>query len=174
MTKLFGIFSIKRIIRRKIRKEVKRAFSRPKSTYNPSPQTPNLSNQTTVKSETPVVDTQPFSGKCYVIDGDTIAIRRTKIRIAGINAPELDQPYGRKSKWGMVTICKGQIISVYPTGETTYDRIVATCYLPDGRDIGAELIKQGLALDLPKFSGGKYQNLETEEARRKLTRRPYR
>ena len=74
----------------------------------------------------------------------------------------------------MVTICKGQIISVYPTGETSYDRIVATCYLPDGRDIGAELIKQGLALDLPKFSGGKYQNFETGEARRKLTRRPYR
>jgi endonuclease YncB( thermonuclease family) len=107
-------------------------------------------------------------GRAYIIDGDTIAIKRTKIRLAGIDAPEIDQPYGQKSKWEMVRICKGQEITVVMHGETSYDRQVGTCYLPDGRDIGAELVKQGLALDLACFSGGKYRGLEPDGARRKL------
>ena len=62
---------------------------------------------------------------------------------------------------------------MHPNGETSYDRIVATCFLPDGTDLGGEMIRLGMALDLPKFSGGKYQHLETDEARRTLKRRPY-
>lgn len=107
-------------------------------------------------------------GRAYVIDGDTIAINRIKIRLAGIDAPELDMPYGQKSKWAMVEICKGKEITARLNGETSYDRVVAKCYLPDGRDIGAELVKRGLALDLPHFSGGAYRRFEPEGARRKL------
>ena len=33
-----------------------------------------------------------------------------------------------------------------------------------------ELVRIGLALDWPKFSGGKYRHLEPEDARRKLWR----
>ena len=42
------------------------------------------------------------------------------------------------------------------------------CYLSDGRDLSAEMVKLGLALDWPKFSGGKYRELETSDARTKL------
>jgi endonuclease YncB( thermonuclease family) len=37
--------------------------------------------------------------------------------------------------------------------ELSYDRMVAECFLPDGRDLAAELVRVGLALDWPKFSG---------------------
>lgn len=77
-------------------------------------------------------------------------------------------PWGHKSKWAMVAICKGQTITVKLDGERSYDRLVGTCYLQDGRDIGAELIKQGLALDIAHFSGGKYRHLEPHGARKKL------
>ena len=107
-------------------------------------------------------------GTCHVIDGDTIVIGRTKIRLAGIDAPELDQPYGQKAKWAMVGLCKGQVITTELTGETSHDRLVGTCFLPDGRDIGAELIKQGLALDWAMFSDGKYRALEPPGVRRRL------
>lgn len=107
-------------------------------------------------------------GKAYVIDGDTIRIKGTKIRIAGIDAPELNMPWGQKSKWAMVNICKGQIITVELDGERSFDRLVGTCFLEDGRDIGAEIVKTGLALDLPEFSRGKYRKFEPEGARRKL------
>jgi endonuclease YncB( thermonuclease family) len=107
-------------------------------------------------------------GTCHVIDGDTIMIGRTKIRLAGIDAPELDQPCGQKAKWAMVGLCKGQVITAELTGETSHDRLVGTCYLPDARDIGAELIKQGLALDWALFTNGKYRELEPPGVRRRL------
>lgn len=109
-----------------------------------------------------------LEGKCHVIDGDTIVIKGTKIRLAGIDAPELDQPWGQKSKWAMVAICKGQVVTAKLNGERSHDRLVAICYLPCGSDIGAELNKQGLALDWSKFSGGRYRHLEQAGARRKL------
>ncbi len=120
------------------------------------------------KNLPPMPKNMTLSGRAYIIDGDTIAIQRTKVRLAGIDAPELNMPWGQKSKWAMVAICKGQTITVELDGERSFDRLVGTCYLPDGRDIGAELVKQGLALDLPEFSRGKYQHLEPEGARTKL------
>lgn len=109
-----------------------------------------------------------LEGRAYVIDGDTIVIARQKIRLAGIDAPELDHPYGQKSKWAMVAICKGRTVTARLTGETSHDRLVAVCTLEDGRDIGAELIKAGLALDWALFSGGKYRHLEPRGVRRRL------
>ncbi|SHE65110.1 Endonuclease YncB, thermonuclease family [Ruegeria intermedia] len=109
-----------------------------------------------------------LTGRAYVIDGDTIIVRGTKIRLAGIDAPELDMPWGQKAKWAMVEICKGQEITVKLNGETSYDRFVGIGYLPDGRDIGAELVKRGLALDLPFFSQGRYRHLEPAGARERL------
>ena len=120
--------------------------------------------------------TQPeptsLSGTCYVIDGDTIVIGKQKIRFAGMNAPELNEPYGKQAKWALVELCKGQIITAYPTGETTFDRIVAKCFLPDGRDLAAEMVKMELALDIPHFPNADYKEFETPNSRRKLNWKP--
>ena len=116
----------------------------------------------------PIPESMEIKGKAYVIDGDTIRIKSTKIRLFGIDAPEEDQSWGRKSKWAMLDICRGQIITVSLNGTRSYDRLVGTCFLPDGTDIGAEIVKRGLALDLPEFSYGKYRDLEPVGARRRL------
>lgn len=108
-----------------------------------------------------------LTGKCYVIDGDTIQIGKVRLRLAGIDAPELDHPWGQKAKWELVKLCKGQVITAEIEPRLSYDRVVATCYLPDGRDLGAEMVKRGLALDWPKFSGGRYSHLEPPDARKK-------
>ncbi len=128
-------------------------------------QTPQLQGALTLP---PIPDNMTIKGKAYIIDGDTIRIGSTKIRLAGIDAPEEDQPWGRKSKWALLEICRGQIITADLNGTRSYDRLVATCYLPDGRDIGTEIVKRGLALDLPEFSHGKYRPYEPEGARRRL------
>ena len=109
----------------------------------------------------------PIIRKCHVVDGDTIHIGSKKIRFAGMNAPELDQPYGKQAKWALVELCKGQEITAYPTGETSYERIVAKCFLPDGRDLAAEMVKMELALDIPHFPNADYKHLETPAARKK-------
>jgi micrococcal nuclease len=106
-------------------------------------------------------------GQCWVIDGDTIVIDQIRLRIAGIDAPELDHPWGQQAKWALVQLCKGKIVTARIKPEVTYDRLVAECFLPDGRDLAAELVRNGLALDWPKFSGGKYKHLEPAHARRR-------
>lgn len=117
-----------------------------------------------------VIASGTIKGRCYVIDGDTIVIRKTRIRLAGIDAPELDQPWGKRSKYAMVALCKGQIVTAEIQEGLSYDRIVAKCYLPDGTDLSAELVRQGLAIDWAKFSGGAYRHLEVPGIRKKLWR----
>jgi micrococcal nuclease len=111
-----------------------------------------------------------ITGPCHVIDGDTIVINRRHIRLAGIDAPELDHPFGQQAKWAMVKLCKGQVITARLKPELSHDRLVAECFLPDGRDLAAELVRAGLAIDWQKFSGGKYRAFETPDARKRLWR----
>lgn len=111
-----------------------------------------------------------ISGRCRVIDGDTIVIEGQNIRLAGIDAPELDHPWGRKSKYALVALCRGQTVKARITGELSHDRLVAICLLPDGRDLSAEMVRLGHALDWPKYSGGRYRHLEPPDARRRLWR----
>lgn len=111
-----------------------------------------------------------LQGQAWVIDGDTIVIDKVHIRLAGIDAPELDHPWGQKAKWALVQLCKGQVITAQIRPELSYDRLVGECFLPDGRDLAAELVSMGMALDWTKFSGGKYRHLEPEDARKRLWR----
>ena len=107
-------------------------------------------------------------GKAYVVDGDTIVIQKTQIRLYGIDAPEMNHPFGKKAKWAMFDMCKGKEIRADVTDTDTHGRAVARCYLDDGRDLSAELVKQGLAIDWPKFSGGRYAAFEVPDVRKKL------
>jgi micrococcal nuclease len=117
-----------------------------------------------------IVEVQELRGKAWVIDGDTVDIGGTRIRLSGIDAPEMDHPYGKNAKWTLVTLCKGQEVRAVFEGDLSHDRAVATCYLPDGRDLSAEMVKAGMAIDWKKFSGGKYRGLEPEGIRKKLWR----
>lgn len=126
---------------------------------------------TVVRVETIVAARQRIlSGPAWVIDGDTIVIDRINIRLAGIDAPELDHPWGQKSKWALVALTRGRRVTAHVTGEMSYDRVVARCLLDDGRDLAAELVRQGLAIDWPKYSGGCYRALEPEGVRKRLWR----
>jgi len=51
-------------------------------------------------------------------------------------------------------------------------RIVAKCFPEDCRDVAAEMVKMGLALDLPNYPDADYENLETPASRKKLSWKP--
>lgn len=119
-------------------------------------------------SARPLMEKEILTGAAYITDGDTIKIKKTQIRLFGIDAPELNHPYGKKAKWALHTLCKGHMVRAEITEKDEYGRTVARCYLPDGRDLSAEMVKQGMAIDWPKFSGGQYRHLETPDARKKL------
>jgi micrococcal nuclease len=113
---------------------------------------------------------QIIRGHCWVIDGDTIVINKVHIRLAGIDAPELDQPFGQIAKRSLMNLCRGQVVTAMTDGSTTYERAVATCTLDDGRDLAAEMVRAGHALDWGKHSGGRYRHLEVDGIRKKLWR----
>ena len=109
-----------------------------------------------------------IKGAAWITDGDTITINKQQVRLFGIDAPELNHPYGNKAKWALHRLCKGHVVRAEITELDHFGRALARCFLPDGRDLSAEMVKLGLALDWPKFSGGNYRKLELPDARRKL------
>tara|TARA_R110000868_G_scaffold198474_4_gene444889 strand:- start:31438 stop:31971 length:534 start_codon:yes stop_codon:yes gene_type:complete len=159
---------------------LRRLFTNPRNSdprkqgreFDPSvtPQIPPRRPWTEQHTPSGIPGSEVLKGKCYVIDGDTIVIGKTHIRLAGIDAPELNHPWGKKAKFAMVTLCRGQVITANVQEGLSYDRVVARCTLADGTDLAAALVEQGLALDWAKFSGGAYRHLEPEGVRKKLWR----
>lgn len=88
-----------------------------------------------------------------VSDGDTFTLSsETRIRLFGIDAPELNQkckrdnacePCGQISRAALATLAQGDLICE-PRGKS-YDRVVARCVVGD-KDIALELIKAGHAM----------------------------
>ncbi len=120
------------------------------------------------KSAEPLSCNTVLNGSAYVIDGDSLVIQKIQIRLFGVDAPEINHPYGQKAKWALVSLCKGQTVQAEFIEQDDHGRTVARCYLQDGRDLSAEMVKLGLAIDWPKFSNGEYQALEAPNLRRKL------
>ena len=168
---IFGIAVFVFLLRQSSNDATPRRSTKPRSA---PPRKPAIT-RTRVKSQPfdaqsakPVQEKHVLTGSAYVTDGDTIKIKNTQIRLFGVDAPELNHPYGKKAKWALHKLCKDQTIRAEVSDEDAYGRTVAHCYLPDGRDLSAEMVKQGLAIDWPKFSGGIYTSLETTDARKKL------
>jgi endonuclease YncB( thermonuclease family) len=116
-------------------------------------------------------------GQSSIIDGDTLEIHGTRIRLWGIDAPESSQlcrgddslPYrcGAKAANELDAYIGGRPVACMPIGLDRYGRTVATCRVGDV-DLGEWLVRNGLALDWPKYSKGKYEQPqhEAEQAER--------
>ena len=98
-----------------------------------------------------------------VRDGDTIEVGKIPIRLNGVSAPEMNEPLGPQSKNFMTDLVMGKRVRCELDGSKTHDRFVGICYL-DEQDIGARVIANGLALDCPRFSGGRYAEYEVKGA----------
>jgi endonuclease YncB( thermonuclease family) len=84
-----------------------------------------------------------------VSDGDTLnAIcgdrQRVKVRISGIDAPELRQSYGHAAKRSLASLCQRKIAEVAVLDIDAYGRAVARVFCA-GRDAGAVQVASGLA-----------------------------
>ena len=97
-----------------------------------------------------------LSGKVVSIhDGDTITVlqgkQQVKVRLFGIDAPELKQPYGKKSKQFLANLIAGKVVEVEGNGKDRYKRTIGTIYL-NGADINAQMVANGYAWAYRKFS----------------------
>ena len=102
-----------------------------------------------------------LTGQASVIDGDTIEIHGTRIRLWGIDAPEstqlcrgedsLQYRCGAKAANDLDAFIARRPVSCTPISLDQYGRTVATCSV-DGADLGQWLVSNGLALDWPRPS----------------------
>ena len=104
--------------------------------------------------------TSSFSGKVSrVTDGDTFHLSELNpaIRVWGLDAPERKQLGGSEATRAMRGLITGATLDCQVRDIDRYQRIVAQCFLPDGRDIAAEMIRMGVAMEYCRYSRGYYQ-----------------
>jgi endonuclease YncB( thermonuclease family) len=112
-----------------------------------------------------------LTGQASTIDGDTIEIHGTRIRLWGIDAPEstqlcrgedsLQYRCGAKAANDLDAFIARRSVSCTPISLDQYGRTVATCTV-DGTDLGQWLVRNGLALDWPNYSHGMYDKIQRE------------
>ncbi len=100
-------------------------------------------------------ETAPFSGRASVVDGDTIRLDGQRVRLLGIDAPELEQscddangnawPCGRQARDKMVALAAGNEVSCRPQGRDRYGRPLAVC-MAGNVDLGQAMAEAGLAV----------------------------
>jgi endonuclease YncB( thermonuclease family) len=111
------------------------------------------------------------AGRQRGVDGDTLEIHGTRIRLWGIDAPESSQlcrgedslqyRCGAKAANELDTFISKRPVSCIPISLDQYGRTVATCSV-GGVDLGEWLVRNGLALDWPQYSRGRYDEVQRE------------
>ena len=114
-----------------------------------------------------------------VIDGDTfeghldnggnpgvnpwmLQLTKIVVRISGIDAPERSQYYGDVATLHLQWLISGKAVGLKLKQKDTYGRWIATVYL-NGADVGAEMLKEGLAWHYKEHdSNPRYAQLEAE------------
>jgi endonuclease YncB( thermonuclease family) len=95
-----------------------------------------------------------LEGRAQVTDGDTIRIGEARIRLKGIDAPEMEQrcsrsgrsyACGETSRRALIDLVSGETVRCRATGRDRYQRILAVCAV-NGRDIGARMVEDGWAV----------------------------
>jgi endonuclease YncB( thermonuclease family) len=92
----------------------------------------------------------------HIVDGDTydiiLAGQKIRIRMDGIDAPERGMDYYKQAKNYLGVLCENRKIRVEVTDTDKYGRSIAKSYLPDGRELGHEMVKAGMAWHYKKYS----------------------
>ena len=114
-----------------------------------------------------------------VHDGDSVTIldreqRQHKVRLNGIDAPELGQPFGQAAKLHLSAAAFDRDASAECHKTDRYGRQVCRVFV-DGVDVGLAQIRAGLAWFFKRYAGelkadGRRQYAEAEEAARKARR----
>lgn len=108
---------------------------------------------------------KPVSGTAVASDGDTLRIGSVKVRLFGIDAPELSQvcggwPCGAAAAARLAELAAAGTATCTPRDVDRYGRLVATCTVA-GVDLGGRLVAEGLARAYVRY-GDDYAAAEAE------------
>ena len=97
-----------------------------------------------------------FSGKVVrIIDGDTIVIltteRRVRVRLAGIDTPEKNQPWGNAATREMRRLVAGRTVDVEWHKKDRWNRKIGIVY-SEGQDVGLVMVERGFAWHFKRYA----------------------
>jgi endonuclease YncB( thermonuclease family) len=117
---------------------------------------------------TPKRPDRDIAGAARVVDGDTLEVKGEKLRLQGIDAPEMAQTCeanGRSVQCGKLAAAHlDELIGSRPLdcaieGKDRYGRGLARCRA-QGRDIAETMTRDGWALSDRRYSDGRYHGAE--------------
>lgn len=118
-----------------------------------------------------------FGGTARVVDGDSLEIGDVRVRLYGIDAPELaqhclsadgrDYACGREARERLSALIGGRPVSCRREGRDRFRRILARC--ENGlEELGAAMVRQGWAVAYAGADGDGHRALERAAQRAKL------
>ena len=116
-----------------------------------------------------------LAGPAVVVDGDTLHVAGERVRLFGVDAPEMSQmcdagaskvPCGRRAFQWLNSRVQGRTLQCSAVDKDRYGRVVARCRI-DGVDLGQTLVEAGWATAYRKYS---LQYVDAEERARKARR----
>ncbi len=98
----------------------------------------------------PTLSWADFSARVVTVhEGDRLTIRHDgrsqTIYLKGIDCPELKQPYGKQAKRAIAAYVGNRDVVVQGLTRDKQGRLFADVLLHDGRNVGYELLREGLA-----------------------------
>lgn len=102
-------------------------------------------------------DGKTLAGKVISVhDGDTVTLLRDKtsykIRLDGIDCPELGQAFGNNARQFTADLVFGKEVTAYYQSKDRYGRYLGTVITKEGKNLNRELLKAGLAWHYKHYS----------------------
>lgn len=103
-------------------------------------------------------------GGASAVDGDTLDVSGERVRLAGIDAPEANQPcYRNGHAWpcghaaedALATMLAGEQVKCRITTKDQYGRWIGFCSV-NGVLLNRWLVLNGWAMDWPRYSDGRF------------------
>jgi endonuclease YncB( thermonuclease family) len=96
-----------------------------------------------------------------VVDGDTLIVGPTRVRLGGIDAPEAGQtcsdkrgkswPCGVAATAELISLVRGRAVRCVPDGRDRYGRTLAECFA-GGENLNAHMVRRGYAWAFVRYS----------------------
>lgn len=106
-----------------------------------------------------------------VPDGDGFMAAGLRVRLLGMDAPEIDQtcqdtqgrewPCGKRARWRLMELLKGRRLELDVHGVDCYGRLLCVCRA-DGEDVAEVMVREGLAVS---YGDERYAQAEAAAAR---------
>lgn len=111
------------------------------------------------------------AGDVFVPQAGQLVISGTAVVLDGVDTPSPGSEIGRAARTAVLDSIDGQPVICRVGPRDVSDTARRGVCFADGVDLGAMLVRSGLALDCPRVSNGRYGDFETADSRDYLQQR---